>query len=62
MMIDDSSWLLRLGRKHRSNGGMAAKQASTKQTMLGHESDETAQLVVKAFYSKRDKQGLDGNA
>ena len=41
---------------------MAAKQASTKQTvlMLGYELDEK-RLVLKVFYSRWDEQGLESN-
>ena len=41
---------------------MAAKQASTKRTslMLGYDRDEN-QRVLKAFYNKRDEQGLEIN-
>ena len=46
----------------RNNGAMAAKQASTKRMylMFGNNSDE-AQLVLKAFYNRRDKQRLESN-
>ena len=47
---------------HTSNGGIAAKQASTKQTslILGIDSEDT-QLVLKTFHRRRDKQRLESN-
>lgn len=44
------------------NGAMAAKQASTKRVslMLGYDCHET-QLVLKAFYSRKEDEGLKSN-
>ena len=49
-------------KNHTSNGGIAATQASAKQTslMLGNDNDET-QLVLKTFYNWRDEQRFHRN-